>query len=84
MTGFNTFNDSTSKRFLNLLEAGYLRVREAVVIRVITHTPRHFNVSVYSNYSTQQTVLLWTLGNTAHSKSKKVHFGILDCLLCRK
>jgi len=71
MTGFNTFNDSTSKRVLNLLEASYLRLREAVVITVITHTPRHFNDSVYSNYITEQTVLLWTLGNTAQSKSKR-------------
>jgi len=34
MTGFRSYKDSTSKRVLNLLKAGYLRLREVAVKRI--------------------------------------------------
>jgi len=34
MTGFSSFNNSACMRVLNLLEAGYLRLREVAVERI--------------------------------------------------
>jgi len=33
MTGFRSFNNSTGKKVLNVLEAGYLKLSEVVVKR---------------------------------------------------
>ena len=38
MTGFGSFDSSTSKRVLDLLEAGYLRLGEVALERItVTH-----------------------------------------------
>ena len=34
MTGLSSFHDNTSKRVLDLLETGYLRLREFIVERI--------------------------------------------------
>ena len=47
MTGFRSFDNSTHERVLDLLKAGYLRLRKVVVMRITIRPWFHVKIKLF-------------------------------------